>query len=178
LIEAYELFLDLDADEKQIEFPIIYASAKAGRASLERPENGGMPNESNLDVLFQTIYNTIPAPTYTEGAALQAQVTNLDASPYLGRLAICRIHQGTIRKGQQVAWIKVDGSIERAKVVELLMNDGLERQSVESAGPGDIIAVAGFETITIGETSRRSREPSCAATNHCRRTIDFDDNWY
>ena len=157
--EAYELFLDLDADEKQIEFPIVYASAKAGRASLERPENGGMPKESNLDVLFETIYNTIPAPTYTEGAALQAQVTNLDASPYLGRLAICRVHQGTIRKGQQVAWIKVDGSIERAKVVELLMNDGLERQSVESAGPGDIIAVAGFETITIGETLADPENP-------------------
>ena len=150
--EAYELFLDLDADEKQIEFPIVYASAKAGRASLARPENGGMPNENNLDVLFETIYSAIPAPTFTEGAPLQAQVTNLDASPYLGRLAICRIHQGSIRKGQQVAWMKVDGSVERAKVVELLMNDGLERQSVESAGPGDIIAVAGFETITIGET--------------------------
>ena len=150
--ETYELFLDLDADEKQIEFPIVYASAKAGRASMERPENGGMPDESNLDVLFETIYAAIPAPTYSEGAPLQAQVTNLDASPYLGRLAICRIHQGSIRKGQQVAWMKVDGSVERAKVVELLMNDGLERQSVESAGPGDIIAVAGFENITIGET--------------------------
>ena len=157
--EAYELFLDLDADEKQIEFPIVYASAKAGRASLERPENGGMPQGNNLDVLFETIYDTIPAPRYTEGAPLQAQVTNLDASPYLGRLAICRIHQGTIRKGQQVAWIKVDGSIERAKVVELLMNDGLERQSVESAGPGDIIAVAGFETITIGETLADPEDP-------------------
>jgi len=126
--EAYELFLDLDADEKQIEFPIVYASAKAGRASLARPENGGMPHENNLDVLFETIYSAIPAPTFTEGAPLQAQVTNLDASPYLGRLAICRIHQGSIRKGQQVAWMKVDGSVERAKVVELLMNDGLERQ--------------------------------------------------
>jgi len=157
--EAYELFLDLDADEKQIEFPIVYASAKAGRASLERPENGGMPKESNLDVLFETIYSAIPAPTYTEGAPLQAQVTNLDASPYLGRLAICRVHQGTIRKGQQVSWIKVDGSVERAKVVELLMNDGLERQSVESAGPGDIIAVAGFETITIGETLADPENP-------------------
>ena len=157
--EAYELFLDLDADEKQIEFPIVYASAKAGRASLARPENGGMPNESNLDVLFETIYSAIPAPTFTEGAPLQAQVTNLDASPYLGRLAICRIHQGSIRKGQQVAWMKVDGSVERAKVVELLMNDGLERQSVESAGPGDIIAVAGFETITIGETLADPESP-------------------
>ena len=157
--ETYELFLDLDADEKQIEFPIVYASAKAGRASMERPENGGMPDESNLDVLFETIYAAIPAPTYTEGAPLQAQVTNLDASPYLGRLAICRIHQGSIRKGQQVAWMKVDGSVERAKVVELLMNDGLERQSVESAGPGDIIAVAGFETITIGETLADPENP-------------------
>jgi len=154
-----ELFLDLDADEKQIEFPIVYASTKAGRASLARPENGGMPHENNLDVLFETIYSAIPAPTFTEGAPLQAQVTNLDASPYLGRLAICRIHQGSIRKGQQVAWMKVDGSVERAKVVELLMNDGLERQSVESAGPGDIIAVAGFETITIGETLADPESP-------------------
>ena len=150
--EAYELFFDLDADEKQIEFPIVYASAKAGRASLTRPADGGMPEEEDLEPLFRTLIETIPAPTYTPDAVLQAHVTNLDSSPYLGRLAICRVHNGTIRKGQQVAWCKVDGSIERAKVVELLMTDALERVPAESAGPGDIIAVAGIENITIGET--------------------------
>ena len=157
--ETYELFLDLDATEKQIDFPIIYACAKAGRAGTARPENGGMPENENLDALFETIYSAIPAPSYNEGAPLQAQVTNLDASPYLGRLAICRIHQGEINKGQQVAWIKVDGSVERAKVVELLMNNGLDRVPVEKAGPGDIIAVAGFETITIGESLTDPEHP-------------------
>ncbi len=157
--ETYELFLDLDATEKQIDFPIIYACAKAGRAGTARPENGGMPEDENLDALFETIYASIPAPSYNEGAPLQAQVTNLDASPYLGRLAICRIHQGEINKGQQVAWIKVDGSVERAKVVELLMNNGLDRVPVEKAGPGDIIAVAGFETITIGESLTDPEHP-------------------
>jgi GTP-binding protein TypA/BipA len=150
--EAYELFLDLDADESQIDFPIVYTSAKAGRASLERPADGGMPDAENLEPLFATLLQTIPAPTFTEGAPLQAHVTNLDASPYLGRLALCRVHEGTIRKGQQVAWCKADGSIERVKVVELLMTEALERVPVEQAGPGDIIAVAGIPDITIGET--------------------------
>jgi GTP-binding protein TypA/BipA len=150
--ETYELFLDLDATEKQIDFPIVYTSAKAGRASLERPADGGMPNEENLEPLFKTLMTAIPAPSYTEGAPLQAHVTNLDASPYLGRLALCRVHEGTIRKGQQVAWMKADGTTERVKVVELLMTQALERVSAESAGPGDIIAVAGIPEITIGET--------------------------
>ncbi len=150
--EAYELFLDLDADEAQIDFPIVYTSAKAGRASLERPADGGMPNEEDLEPLFATLLQTIPAPTYTEGAPLQAHVTNLDASPYLGRLALCRVHEGTIRKGQQVAWCKADGSIDRVKVVELLMTEALDRVSVDQAAQGDIIAVAGIPEITIGET--------------------------
>ena len=150
--EAYELFLDLDAKEDQIDFPVVYASAKAGRASLNRPENGGMPDGQNLDVLFETIFKTIPAPVYHEGAPLQAHVTNLDSSPYLGRLALCRVHEGEIRKGAQVMWIKTDGSQERVKISELLMTDGLERVPADSAGPGDIIAVAGIETITLGET--------------------------
>ena len=150
--EAYELFLDLDANEAQIEFPIVYTSAKAGRASLTRPADGGMPEEENLEPLFKTLIETIPAPTYTEGAPLQAHVTNLDASPYLGRLALCRVHQGTINKGQQIAWIRRDGTIERAKVVELLMTEALTRVPAESAGPGDIIAVAGIPEITIGDT--------------------------
>ena len=150
--EAYELFLDLDATDEQIDFPIVYTSAKAGRASRERPEDGGMPAGENLEALFATLLEAIPAPSYDEDAPLQAHVTNLDASPYLGRLALCRVHQGTIRKGQQVAWMKADGSVERAKVVELLMTEALDRVPVDSAGPGDIIAVAGIPEITIGDT--------------------------
>jgi GTP-binding protein len=150
--EAYELFLDLDATDEQIDFPIVYTSAKAGRASRERPDDGGLPAEENLEPLFATLIDAIPAPSYDEDAPLQAHVTNLDASPYLGRLALCRVHQGTIRKGQQVAWMKADGSVERAKVVELLMTEALDRVPVDSAGPGDIIAVAGIADITIGDT--------------------------
>ena len=150
--EVYALFLDLDANEAQIEFPIVYASAKAGRSSLNRPENAGMPDNENLDSLFDTIYKTIPAPVYHEDAPLQAHVTNLDSSPYLGRLALCRVREGVIKKGQMVAWIKQDGSQEKVKISELLMTDGLERVPVGEAGPGDIIAVAGIETITLGET--------------------------
>ena len=150
--EVYELFLDLDADEHQIEFPIVYASAKAGRASLARPDDGGLPDAVNLEALFATILETIPAPTYDDEAPLQAHVTNLDASNFLGRLALLRVHNGTIRKGQQVAWCKHDGSIERVKVTELLMTEALERKPAESAGPGDIIAIAGIADIMIGDT--------------------------
>ena len=157
--EAYELFLDLDASEGQIDFPIVYASAKAGRASLNRPENGGMPDKENLDVLFETIFSTIPAPTYHEGAPLQAHVTNLDSSPYLGRLALCRVREGQISKGQSVMWMKTDGTSERVRISELLMTDGLERVPADSAGPGDIIAVAGIETITLGETLADADNP-------------------
>ena len=157
--EAYELFLDLDATDKQIDFPIVYTSAKAGRASRERPTDGGMPAEENLEPLFTTLLEAIPAPSYDEDAPLQAHVTNLDASPYLGRLALCRVHQGTIRKGQQVAWMKADGSVERAKVVELLMTEALDRVPVDSAGPGDIIAVAGMADITIGDTLADPENP-------------------
>jgi len=157
--EAYELFLDLDATDKQIDFPIVYTSAKAGRASRERPEDGGMPAGENLEALFATLLEAIPAPSYDEDAPLQAHVTNLDASPYLGRLALCRVHQGTIRKGQQVAWMKADGSVERAKVVELLMTEALDRVPVDSAGPGDIIAVAGMPEITIGDTLADPENP-------------------
>ena len=150
--EAYALFLDLDANEDQIEFPIVYASAKAGKASLDRPVDGGMPNKENLDVLFDTIFSAIPAPEYHEGAPLQAHVTNLDSSPFLGRLALCRVREGVIKKGQSVTWIKTDGSTERVKVSELLITEALERVPAMEAHPGDIIAVAGIETITLGET--------------------------
>jgi len=157
--ETYELFLDLDANEKQIEFPIVYASAKAGRASLTRTADGGMPEEENLDVLFDTIFSAIPAPEYHEGAPLQAHVTNLDSSPYLGRLALCRVREGVIKKGQTVAWMKTDGTMEKVKVSELLLTEALERVPALEAGPGDIIAVAGFDTITLGETLADADNP-------------------
>lgn len=157
--EVYELFLDLDADDSQIDFPIVFTSAVAGRASLEQPADGAMPASEDLEPLFATLLDTIPAPTYEEGAPLQAHVTNLDASPYLGRLALCRVHQGTIRKGQQVAWMRKDGSVDRAKVVELLVTEALDRVSVEEASAGDIIAVAGIADITIGETLGDLEDP-------------------
>ncbi|NUQ31236.1 MAG: translational GTPase TypA [Dermatophilaceae bacterium] len=157
--EAYELFLDLDATEEQIDFPIVYASAKAGRASTERPENGGLPEGEDLEALFETILETIPAPTYDDEAPLQAHVTNLDASNFLGRLALLRVHNGTIRKGQQVTWCRHDGSQQRVKITELLMTEALERKPAEEAGPGDIIAVAGIPEITIGETLADPENP-------------------
>ena len=157
--EAYGLFLDLDANEEQIEFPIVYASAKAGRSSLNRPGNGEMPDLENLDSLFEVIFKTIPAPTYHEGAPLQAHVTNLDSSPYLGRLALCRIREGVIKKGENVMWMKTDGTSERVKIAELLITDGLERVSALEAGPGDIVAIAGIETITLGETLADLEKP-------------------
>jgi GTP-binding protein len=157
--ETYELFLDLDATEEQIEFPILYCSAKAGRASLERPADAGMPDSKDLEPLFETILSAVPAPTYDDGAPLQAHVTNLDASPYLGRLALCRVHQGEIRKGQSVAWCRADGSVERVKITELLMTEALERVPAEQAGPGDIIAIAGIPEITIGETLADPDDP-------------------
>ena len=154
--ETYELFMDLldnaTTDAAQLDFPIVYASARAGRASLTRPENGVMPDADSLESLFAAILETIPAPGYDDEAPLQAHVTNLDASPFLGRLALCRVYNGTIRKGQQAAWCRADGTIERVKITELLMTEALERKPVDSAGPGDIIALAGIPEITIGET--------------------------
>jgi GTP-binding protein len=157
--ETYELFMDLDATEDQIDFPIVYASGRDGKASLEQPANGSSPDSADLLPLFRTILETIPAPTFAEGAPLQAHVTNLDASPFLGRIALCRVMQGTIRKGQQVAWIKRDGSTERVKITELLMTEALERKPAESAGPGDICAIAGIPEIMIGETLADPEDP-------------------
>ena len=157
--EAYELFLDLDATEEQIDFPIVYASAKAGRASLNRPDDGGLPDGEDLEALFATILETIPAPYYDDEAPLQAHVTNLDSSNFLGRLALLRVHNGTIRKGQQVMWCRHDGTQQKVKITELLMTEALERKPAESAGPGDIIAVAGIPEITIGETLADADNP-------------------
>jgi GTP-binding protein len=153
--ETYELFMDLLDDShsaEALDFPVVYASAKAGRASLTQPENGGLPDSENLEPLFQTIVDTIPAPVYHEDAPLQAHVTNLDASPFLGRLALVRVKEGTLKKGQQVAWMRRDGSQQNVKITELLVTEGLERKPGESAGPGDIVAIAGIPEIMIGET--------------------------
>ena len=154
--EVYELFLDLDADESQIEFPIVYCNARAGRASLS-PD----PDELAVDLqpLLDLILEHIPAPTYEEGHPLQALVTNLDASPYVGRLALCRVVQGEIRRGQQIAWCRVDGRAERAKVTELYVTEALDRVEAEEAGPGEIIAVAGIPEVTIGETLADPNDP-------------------
>jgi GTP-binding protein len=149
---CYELFIDLDASEEQIEFPIVYASAKAGRASLNRPGNGELPDNDNLEPLFQVLRDTVPAPSYDPGAPLQAHVTNLDASSYLGRIALCRIYNGTLKRGQQAALCRRDGSIERVKISELFLTEALERKPADSAGPGDIAAIAGIPDIMIGET--------------------------
>ncbi len=160
--ETYELFLDLldsDADQNALDFPVVYASAKTGRASLEQPKDGALPDSPNLEPLFETILQHVPAPTYTENAPLQAHVTNLDASPFLGRLALLRVHEGTLRKGQQVAWCKRDGSAERVKVTELLVTEALDRVPGESAGPGDIVAISGIPDITIGETLADPEDP-------------------
>jgi GTP-binding protein len=157
--ETYELFLDLDADESQIDFPIVYAAARAGRASLTRPRDGEMPDAPDLEALFDVLLSTVPAPAYDEGAPLQARVTNLDASPYLGRLALCRVHNGTIRRGQPVAWCRREGAVERVRISELLMTEALDRVPVQQAGPGDIIAVAGIPDITIGETLADADDP-------------------
>ncbi len=160
--ETYELFLDLlddSAHDNALDFPVVFASAKAGRASLEQPKDGDMPDSDNLVPLFQTIMESVPAPEYTEGAPLQAHVTNLDASPFLGRLALVRVKEGTLRKGQQAAWCKRDGSVERVKITELLVTEALERKPGESAGPGDIVAIAGIPEITIGETLADPDDP-------------------
>jgi GTP-binding protein len=158
--DVYELFLDLDADEEQIDFPIVYAVARDGVATLAQPADGTVPTDSgSLEPLFQTLLATIPAPTFDETVPLAAHVTNLDASPFLGRLALCRVREGTIRKGQTVAWCRTDGSMERVRVSELLMTDALERKPAESAGPGDIIAVAGIPEIMIGDTLADPDDP-------------------
>ena len=159
--ETYDLFMDLLDDDASdaLDFPIIYASAKAGRASLNQPADSEMPDSPNLEPLFETILEHVPAPSYEEGATLQAHVTNLDASPYLGRLALCRVVAGELKRGQQVAWCRHDGSVQNVKLTELLVTEALERVPAESAGPGDIVAIAGIPEITIGETLSDPDDP-------------------
>ncbi len=157
--EVYELFLDLDADEHQIEFPIVYCNAKAGRASLRYDPGTPMPEDATLAPLLDLLLERIPPPMYDPEHPLQALVTNLDASPYVGRLAICRVRNGTIRKGQQIAWCRADGSIQKAQVAELYVTDALDRVDAPQAGPGEIIAVAGIAQVTIGETLADPEDP-------------------
>jgi GTP-binding protein len=152
--EVYELFLDLDADSEQIEFPIVYTNARAGWASLEEGVAG-----TDLSPLLELMLERIPAPEYAPDHPLQAQVTNLDADPYVGRLALCRVHNGTIRAGEAIAWCRADGSIERATVSELYVTEALERVAATEAGPGEIIAVAGLPEVTIGETLADPESP-------------------
>ncbi len=148
LDETYALFLDLDATEEQIDFPIVYTNARAGHASNDGPDQ----LHENLEPLFDTILKHVPAPEHDPAHPLQALVTNLDASPYMGRLALCRIHHGTMRKGETVAWCRADGTIENVKLTELYITEELERMPADEAGPGDIVAIAGIPEVTIGET--------------------------
>lgn len=148
--------LDLDA---VLEVPVVYAAARAGAASLDQPADGSVPDNDNLEPLFQTIIEHIPAPTYDPEGVLQAHVTNLDASPFLGRLALLRIYNGTLKKGQQVAWARQNGDVKTVKITELLATKALERVPAEQAGPGEIVAVAGIEDITIGETLTDVNDP-------------------
>ena len=152
--EVYELFLDLDAHEDQIEFPIVYTNARAGWASLTEGDEG-----TDLKPLMDLLVEHVPAPEYDPSYPLQAHVTNLDASPYLGRLAICRVRNGTIRRGAQIAWCRADGTIANARVAELYITEALDRVEADEAGPGEIIAVAGLPEVTIGETLADPEDP-------------------
>ncbi|WP_019545269.1 translational GTPase TypA [Streptomyces sulphureus] len=160
LDDTYGLFLDLDADEEQIEFPIVYACARDGIASLTQPEDGAVPQDSDsLEPFFTTLLETVPAPRYVPEAPLQAHVTNLDADNFLGRIALLRVKQGSLKKGQTVAWMRRDGSVQSVRVSELLMTEALTRKPAEVAGPGDICAVAGIPDIMIGETLADAENP-------------------
>ena len=152
--EVYELFLDLDATEEQIDFPIVYSVARDGTASPDAEVRG-----TDLQPLIDLLLSHIPAPSYEPGHSLQALVTNLDVSSYVGRLALCRVVNGTLRRGQQVAWCRRDGTVERATVSQLYVTEVLERVEAEEAGPGEIAAIAGIAEITIGETLASLDDP-------------------
>ncbi|WP_329787763.1 translational GTPase TypA [Lentzea sp. DG1S-22] len=161
--EAHDLLLDLatevGADESVLDLPVVYASARAGRASLTQPEDGGLPDEENLDTLFQVLLEHIPAPRVDIDGPLQALVTNLDASTFLGRIALCRIHRGTLRKGETVAWCREDGEPVKVRITELLITEALDRQPAELARAGDLVAIAGIPDITIGDTLADAENP-------------------
>ncbi|GAA3432119.1 translational GTPase TypA [Kutzneria kofuensis] len=161
--ETHDLLLDLatevGADDSVLDLPVIYASARAGKASLNQPADGALPDSENLDPLFDVLLGHVPAPTGDPEAPLRALVTNLDASSFLGRIALCRIHAGTMRKGEFVAWCREDGSTQRVKITELLITEGLERQPAEQASAGDLVAIAGIQEITIGDTLADAETP-------------------
>jgi GTP-binding protein len=152
--QVEELFLDLGADEHQIDFPILYANAKAGRVSATQGTEG-----SDVQPLFHAIVEHIPAPSFDDGAPSQALVCNLSASPYVGRLAVCRVHNGTLAKGAPIAWCRLDGSVEKARITELYVTEALEQVPAEEAGPGEIVSVAGLADVTIGETLADPEQP-------------------
>ncbi|RBY74593.1 translational GTPase TypA [Geodermatophilus sp. TF02-6] len=161
--ETYELFMELlednGMDAEALEFPIVYSNGKTGQASLTRPADGTSPDSPDLGPLVATLLETIPAPSYDAEEPLRAQVTNLDASPYLGRLALLRIHSGTMKNGQAVAWCRTDGTVRNVKITELLVTEGLTRTPAESTGPGDLVAVAGIEDVMIGDTLADPNDP-------------------
>ena len=152
--EVYELFLDLDADEDQIDFPIVYTIAREGRATLDPSVPG-----TDMEPLFQTLLETVPAPEHNPDHPMRAWVTNLDASPYVGRLAICRVEHGTIRRGQAIAWCRADGSIESARIGTLTVTEALDQVDVDEAGPGELIGVSGIDEVTIGDTLADRDDP-------------------
>ncbi|MGP0031944.1 MAG: translational GTPase TypA [Acidimicrobiales bacterium] len=152
--QVEELFLDLDADEHQIDFPILYANARAGWVSAERGVEG-----TDVSPLFRAIIDHVPAPQFDERAPTQALVCNLSASPYVGRLAICRVHAGELVKGGIVSWCRIDGTIEKAKITEMYVTESLEQVPAEAAGPGEIVSVAGLAEVTIGETLADADDP-------------------
>ena len=169
--QVEELFLDLDADEHQIDFPILYANARAGWVSTEPGVEG-----SNVEPLFEAIVSHVPAPWFEEGAPTQALVCNLSASPYVGRLAICRVHNGTLVKGAMIAWCRLDGTDEKAKITELYVTEALEQVPAESAGPGEIASVAGLDEVTIGETLADPDAPAALPGHHGRRAEPGHDH--
>ena len=156
---AGDLGLDDDAVTALLDLPVVYASARAGKASTERPGDGEVPDAPDLAALFDLLMTQVPAPTDDPDGPLQAHVTNLDASSYLGRIALCRVRSGRIRRGQQVGWCRADGSVTRVKVTELLRTEALERVSTEYADAGDIVAVAGIAEVTIGDTLADPDDP-------------------
>ena len=162
--EVYELFLDLDADESQIDFPIVYCNAREGKVSVDPNDEG-----TDLKPLFELLLEHIPAPSYEDAHPLQALVTNLDASPYVGRLALCRMFHGTIKRGEPIAWCRADETIETAKITELYVTEALDRVEATEAGPGEIIAIAGLSEVTIGETLSDAADPRPLPVSH------FDD---
>src|SRR5205085_4799140 len=159
--EVEELFLDLAAHGDQLDFPIVYTNARAGTATLDTERPG-----EDLGPLRETLVEHVPAPAHEEGHPLQAHVTNLDASPYVGRLAICRVRNGTIRRGEPIAWCRADGDVTTARVAELYITEALDRVDAEEAGPGEIIAVAGLAEVTIGETLADPDDPRALPVIH------------